>query len=102
MITPRQAELLSYLQGLAPVGEWVEPQAKHIRQDINCNTRVQLCLLRQALVEKGTIEVKRIGYKNEGYAYRVIKRVEECEIGCKPSGRPREWDWDKVYRRKAA
>lgn len=75
-ICERNAEALSYLQGLGPVGTWVAPRNKHMASDIGVS-HSHLCLLLDALVAQGFVE-RRAGWNV--LEYRVIKRLESRDV----------------------
>lgn len=98
MITPRQAELLSYLTGLGTAGVWVIPDPAGLRADLGVTSRAWVCIRARALVKAGLIEKRRDG---RATAFRVIRRIEDgVRIGVKPSGRPKAWDWGNVYKER--
>lgn len=72
-ISLRRAEMLSYLQGCGPVGEWVAPLTKHISADLGFSNP-HVCKLVANLVRNGFVEVRRIGLKRK--EYRVLVRLE--------------------------
>jgi hypothetical protein len=81
MISARCAELLSYLQGCGPVGEWVMPVARHMSGDLGI-AKTQLCIQVNKLREQGFIETQWL--ENECGTleitrfrqYRVLIRLE--------------------------
>ena len=88
VITPRSAELLSYLQGLGPVGQWVSPKVEWLRADLGINSRSDLHRLVNVLKAGNIIESRR-DFRVVTYEYRVLRRLESgIRIGLKPSGRP--------------
>jgi hypothetical protein len=88
VITPRSAELLSYLQGLGPVGQWVSPKPEWLRADLGINNRTVLMKNVSKLKAKGIIESRRIVGRQQ-YEYRVLRRLESgIRIGIKSRGRP--------------
>lgn len=90
MITPRTAELLSYLQGLAPVGQWVSPKPEWLRTDLGINNRVWLFRMIDELRSRGIIDTRRPHGGKHRMEYRVLRRLESgIKIGCKPVGRPK-------------
>jgi hypothetical protein len=93
MITPKTAELLSYLQGLGPVGGWVSPEAEWLRADLGINNRNRLFLMIDEMRKQGIIETRRPHGGRHRLEYKVLRRIEQgIEIGLKPrkpsSGRP--------------
>ena len=89
VITPRSAELLSYLQGLGPVGQWVSPKAEWLRADLGINDRTTLYRL-VGVLKAGNIIESRRAFRVVTYEYRVLRRLENgIRIGFKPSGRPK-------------
>jgi hypothetical protein len=94
VITPRAAELLSYLQGLGPVGRWVSPKPEWLRADLKINNRTVLMKNVSKLRAKGIIESRRIVGRQQ-YEYRVLRRLESgISIGVqsgRPMGRANGW-----------
>jgi hypothetical protein len=88
VITPRCAELLSYLQGLGDVGQWVSPKPEWLRADLKINNRTVLMKNVSKLRAQGIIESRRIVGRQQ-YEYRVLRRLESgIGIGKKLPGRP--------------
>jgi hypothetical protein len=94
VITPRSAELLSYLQGLGPVGQWVSPKAEWLRADLAINNRTILMRNVLPLRAKGIIETRRVVGRRQ-YEYRVLRRLESgIRVGALfgiPKGRASDW-----------
>ena len=93
VITPRSAELLSYLQGLGPVGQWVSPKPEWLRVDLAFNNRTILMRNVSRLKAQGIIESRRIVGRQQ-YEYRVLRRLESgIRIGVlgRPMGRANGW-----------
>jgi hypothetical protein len=93
VITPRSAELLSYLQGLGPVGQWVSPKAEWLRADLKINNRTVLMKNVSKLRAEGIIVSRRIVGRQQ-YEYRVLRRLESgIRIGVlgRPMGRANGW-----------
>lgn len=72
-IGPRQAEVLSYIQGRGPAGLWVFIPRKEIRQDLSCSSSALSHLLK-FLRQKGLIE------RRGENAYRVLRRLEDSSV----------------------
>ena len=88
VITPRSAELLSYLQGLGPVGQWVSPKVEWLKADLAFNNRTILMRNVSRLKAQGIIESRRVEGTKQ-YEYRVLRRLESgISIGKKLPGRP--------------
>lgn len=80
-ITPRQAELLSYLTGRGPVGEWFNAPRTQIAEDTGIS-EYGVCQFMRGLVEKGCVERDELGL------LRVIKRLEDRDVTEGMSPRP--------------
>jgi hypothetical protein len=100
MITPKTAELLSYLQGLGPVGQWVSPKPEWLRTDLGINNRNRLFLMINEMRKQGIIETRRPHGGRHRLEYKVLRRLEQgIEIGLKlrkpspgrPMGRANGW-----------
>lgn len=80
-ITPRQAELLSYLTGRGPVGEWVSAPRREVMADLGMSSSAiahKLAALFQAkLIERDVWGV-----------YRVLRRLEDGGIAIATPPRP--------------
>jgi hypothetical protein len=100
MITPRQAEILSYLTGLGPVGTWVHAKPEWLREDLEINNRQ---IFRQhvlGLRAQKLVAVRKAEGRHN-YEYMVLRRLENgVEIGTRPAGRRRAWDWSNIYRER--
>lgn len=72
-----QAELLSYFQGLAPVGDWFMPVTEHITTDLDMSPS-SISNLARKLEAKGLVERRKVGAK--WYEYRVLKRLEDKDV----------------------
>jgi hypothetical protein len=77
MIGPRQAELLSYFTGLAPVGETLEVPLAWIVQDLRFNTRSAIRNLIADLISHRAIRKIAVGARASSGVLVVLKRVEE-------------------------
>jgi hypothetical protein len=73
---PRQEELLSYFQGLAPVGETIEVPLAWIAQDLGFNTRSAVRNLMADLISKRAIHKVAVGARATSGVLVVLKRVE--------------------------
>lgn len=93
MITPREAELLSYLQGCGPVGEWVFPEPKHMRADLGFASRYSIWRRVDALRDYGAIETRKAEWNTRLHQFRVLIRVERLEIGYQQAGRKSVRHW---------
>ena len=69
-LTPREEELLSYLTGLGPVGQWVYGARAWIYADLGLGHRSRLAQLVAALVRKRLIRA----WGREHYL--VLQRIE--------------------------
>lgn len=93
----RQAEMLSYLQGCGPVGEWVAPLTADIAKDLNI-ARPLVCQFVKALVKRGFIQIAYIGERRR--EYRVLIRLERPDVQIIDHGH-RTAEARKVMRQKA-
>jgi hypothetical protein len=73
---PRQAELLSYLTGLAPVGETIEIPLAWIVKDLRFNTRSAIRNLIADLISRRAIQRIAVGARSSSGVLVVLKRVE--------------------------
>lgn len=76
-IGPEQAVVLSYLQGLAPVGQWFMPVTAHITSDL-LMTPSNISNHARKLAAKGLIERRKVGKR--WYEYRVLRRLEDKDV----------------------
>ena len=83
-LTPREEELLSYLTGLGPVGQWVYGARAWIYADLGLGHRSRLAQLVAALVKKRLIRA----WGREHYL--VLRRVEDEAVMCVDRRRPKE------------
>lgn len=76
MLGPRQEELLSYLTGMAPVGEPFRFAPKHIMKDLGFNNRETTYRLLWRLCDQGCVE--RVDYGDARWPgrVRVLRRLE--------------------------
>lgn len=74
---PRQAELLSYLQGLATVGEPFEFNRHHVVADLGFATIRSIYHVMKPLTEMGLIARRRSELFPKRQALVVLKRLEE-------------------------
>jgi hypothetical protein len=74
---PRQEELLSYFQGLAPVGETFEVPRAWIAADLGFNTRAAICNLIADLIASGAVRRIAVGTRASSGVLTVLKRVEQ-------------------------
>ncbi|TIV83804.1 MAG: hypothetical protein E5V64_06465 [Mesorhizobium sp.] len=74
---PRQEELLSYFQGLAPVGQPVEVPLAWIAQDLGFNTRQAIRNLIADLISHRAIHKVAVGALASSGVLVVLKRVEQ-------------------------
>lgn len=73
-IVERDAEVLSYIQGMGKVGEWVPLcWKKRVMADDLGVSRSQLYMHIDSLVEKGFIEQRHD-------AFRVLRRLESSDV----------------------
>jgi hypothetical protein len=93
MITPREAELLSYLQGCGPVGTWVFPEPRHMRDDLGFMSRYSIWRRVEGLRDCGAIETRKAAWNARLHEFRVLVRVERLEIGYQPAGRAAVSHW---------
>lgn len=73
---PRQAELLSYLTGLAPVGDTIEVPLAWIVKDLGFNTRSAIRNLIADLISHRAIRRIAVGARASSGVLVVLKRVE--------------------------
>ena len=76
---PRQAELLSYLQGLAPVGEPFEFRRHQVVADLGFGTIRSIYLRLRPLFKKGFVARRESEFFPKRQALVVLKRLEEIE-----------------------
>lgn len=74
---PRQEELLSYFQGLAPVGQTVEVPLAWIAQDLGFNNRSAIRNLIADLISQRVIHKVAVGALASTGVLVVLKRVEQ-------------------------
>ncbi|HET6409114.1 MAG TPA: hypothetical protein VFG14_14595 [Chthoniobacteraceae bacterium] len=74
---PRQAELLSYLQGLAPVGQPFEFNRYEAVTDLGFGTVRSIYHCLRPLIEMGLIARCRSEFFPKRQAIVVLKRLEE-------------------------
>jgi len=77
MSNPRQAELLSYLQGLAPVGRPFEFRRREAVADLGFGTVRSIYHRLTPLIEMGLIARCRSEFFPKRQALVVLKRLEE-------------------------
>lgn len=75
----RQEELLSYLQGITPVGEWFVPVINYISKDLNM-PHSQVCWYLAILSERGILERRNLIKPAKYFEYRVLHRLESGKI----------------------
>jgi len=75
-ISPRQEEVLSYLCGLAPIGEPVQVISKWLHVDLPRMDQKNFCQFVRKLIRKGAIEVAVHGAGATPSVLRVLKRPE--------------------------
>lgn len=83
VLGPRQEELLSYLQGLAPVGRPFEFRRGEAARDLHLKTDGVLYEALRKLIAKGFVERLRAGQSGVKGKLRVLRRLEH-------SGKPGE------------
>lgn len=74
---PRLAELLSYLQGLAPVGMPVTFKRKHAHADLECGTVRNIDRELAALIRRGLVARCAHELLPKRKALVVLKRLED-------------------------
>ena len=74
---PRQEELLSYFQGLAPVGEMFEVPCAWIAADLGFNTRTAICNRIADLISQGMVRRIAVGACASTGLLMVIRRLED-------------------------
>lgn len=79
-ISPRQEEVLSYLCGLAPVGEPIQVRNKWLVTDFANMHHTNFCIVVRRLVRKGAVEVLVKGTGSTPSVLRVVKRPEAFEF----------------------
>lgn len=77
---PRQEELLSYLQGLAPVGEMFEFRRAEVAADLGFNAYGILYEALRKLVRKGFVERLHVGQSNAKGTFKVLRRLESVRF----------------------
>lgn len=80
VITEKQEEMLSYLVGMAPVGQPFQVRHKWITQDFNWMDHSNFCQTVRRLMAEGCVERLTAGSACEPSWYRVLKRPEDCVI----------------------
>ncbi len=73
---PRQAELLSYLQGLAPVGETFIFNRHEAVKDLDFGTPMSIYHRLRTLIKAGIVAQRRDGTFPKLAVYVVLKRLE--------------------------
>lgn len=79
IITERQAEVLSYLVGLAPVGQPISVNHKTIKADLGMEHGLFYCFVRR-LKNKAAVETVIPGRGATPCTMRVLKRPEAFEV----------------------
>lgn len=88
---PRQEELLSYLQGLAPVGESFVLRRAEAMADLNFSANVVFYRALRKLIHAGCVTRLEVGRSHANGHLRVLRRLEaivlEDQAGqrCRPS-----------------
>lgn len=77
---PRQEELLSYLQGLAPVGDMFEFRRAEVATDLGFRTDEILYEALRKLVSKGFVERLHAGHVGEKGRLKVLRRLESLRL----------------------
>lgn len=86
---PRQEELLSYLTGLAPVGETIETPIRHVMEDLSFGCRFTFYQRLNALIRNGCVRRIACGARQTTGVLVVLRRLEEmgdCLQAARPSG----------------
>jgi len=85
-MTERQAEVLSYILGLAPMGEPVQVKHKWLATDFHRMDHSNFGALVKAIIKRGAVEVVTTGIGATPSTLRVLKRPEAFEIIDGPCG----------------
>ena len=75
-IGPRQEELLSYLTGLAPVGETIEVPIKHVMADLNFGCRFTFYQRLNKLIQHRFVRRIACGCNQTTGVLVVLRRLE--------------------------
>jgi hypothetical protein len=91
-LNPAAEKLLSYLTGLAPVGEFFEPRLSGIMADLGYRQKVSIYRSLGELIRKGCVAKLACGANGTIGVLAVRKRLEELEHRHlpKPKGVPAE------------
>lgn len=81
VLGPRQEELLSYLQGLAPVGRPFEFRRCEVMRDLGFNAERVLYQALRKLIDKGYVERLCAGHSGGTGKLRVLRRLENNIVG---------------------
>jgi len=87
ILTERQEEILSYLCGLAPIGEPIQVKHKWLETDFPGLDHSSFAQFIRRLLKRGAVEISIKGTGATPSVLRVLKRPEEFEI-ISAGGRP--------------
>jgi hypothetical protein len=80
ILTERQEEILSYLVGLAPIGEPIQVPHKWLETDFPGLDHSSFAQFIRRLLKRGAVEMSIKGTGATPSVLRVLKRPEEFEI----------------------
>lgn len=81
ILTERQEEILSYMTGLAPVGQPFQVRHKWLLQDFNWMDHSAFHKCVRTMIDLGCVECVAIGRQGDPNWYRVMIRPEQCIVG---------------------